>query len=309
MFAGCNTLENQTPESNILSPMSVMTTWGSTTIVDNGTDKYLEKEISASVFPVKASQTVFYSVEWSADATLKDEPVDDYIKIFQDVDGSVDAKVRCYKDFGNDVIKLFVTSTVNEDVSSFCMVKYEGLATNIEISDSTIMNNDISSFLRYSEERGDYYELVQGSDFYFDVNLTNLLGVKDYHLEFSLSYVGSLWFGDFWDCQLLELSSLASDLDSKFGYGAPDTEEYQLYLTSSFYIENFEKNSLLFASLQNGSGSEEWEQAAAENLVLLDSCYYVFTITDTCSGLSTFFKFWVEPVPTSVNFDSNELLF
>ena len=47
LLTGCSFESTEEPSlDKFVAPASVMTSWGQTTIVDNGTEKYIEKEIS-----------------------------------------------------------------------------------------------------------------------------------------------------------------------------------------------------------------------------------------------------------------------
>ena len=161
---------------------------GKITTFSTDSDVYLERIISAEVIPNNATnKLVDYSVNWKSDAQLKNADVSEYVRVIQDSEGSLTAKVRCYKSFGKDKI-IITCKTRDGEKTATCEVSYQGLATEMNITSS----NGLS--VSNSSARGDYYNLYTGKDYNFTVSLTDFFGneVDKSNLEFEYGSVGEV---------------------------------------------------------------------------------------------------------------------
>lgn len=131
---------------------------------------FLSKTITATVLPETAlNKKVDFEVLWEENATLKDENVSEYVTVEQKTDGALTATVKCFKNFGDDLI---IVQCVTRDggFTATCVVSYVGIASDIEVE------NVSGAELKYNETIGDYYEFHTNTEYVFNFSGVNALG-------------------------------------------------------------------------------------------------------------------------------------
>ena len=97
----------------------------------------------ATVEPADApDKSVDWSVNWSDDATLKENDITQYLTVTPQTDGSTTASVNCKQPFGDDTIVITVT-TRDGGYQANCMVTFVGIPTSITIT--TDMTQELDS--------------------------------------------------------------------------------------------------------------------------------------------------------------------
>ena len=153
-------------------------------------DESVDVRIEAYVRPDDAAnKKVDFSVSWGTAPTHGSEPVENYLTVTPDSDGSTTATVTCKKAFGDDTILITVT-TREGGYTATCTVTFTGIADGISISGSTATKKSSSG-------RGEYYEVGTSKTYTFDISLTNAfddvasdLSVKE------IGGVGTMYFGN-----------------------------------------------------------------------------------------------------------------
>ena len=153
-------------------------------------DESVDVRIEAYVRPDDAAnKKVDFSVSWGTAPTHGSEPVENYLTVTPDSDGSTTATVSCKKAFGDDTILITVT-TREGGYTATCTVTFTGIADGISISGSTATKKSSSG-------RGEYYEVGTSKTYTFNFSLTNAfddvasdLSVKE------IGGVGTMYFGN-----------------------------------------------------------------------------------------------------------------
>lgn len=96
------------------------------TSVLNAESGYVEETVTAILTPsTVANKAVDWSIEWADNAPLKNSAISDYLTVTPDSDGSLTAKVRCYKSFRGSSAILYVTTRIGE-VKGSCSISFVG---------------------------------------------------------------------------------------------------------------------------------------------------------------------------------------
>ena len=131
---------------------------------------FLSKTITATVLPETAlNKKVDFEVLWEENATLKDENVSEYVTVEQKTDGALTATVKCFKNFGDDIIIIQVV-TRDGGHTATCSVTYVGIASDIEVE------NVSGAELKHDATIGDYYEFYTNTEYVFNFSGVNALG-------------------------------------------------------------------------------------------------------------------------------------
>lgn len=96
------------------------------TSVLNAESGYVEETVTAILTPsTVANKAVDWSIVWADNAPLKNSAISDYLTVTPDSDGSLTAKVRCYKSFRGSSAVLYVTTRIGE-VKGSCSISFVG---------------------------------------------------------------------------------------------------------------------------------------------------------------------------------------
>lgn len=96
------------------------------TSVLNAESGYVEETVTAILTPsTVANKAVDWSIVWADNAPLKNSAISDYLTVTPDSDGSLTAKVRCYKSFRGSSAILYVTTRIGE-VKGSCSISFVG---------------------------------------------------------------------------------------------------------------------------------------------------------------------------------------
>lgn len=313
-----------TPNNNA-SVRSVRMVMGSpmTLTASDGT-QYVEKTLTATVLPSTADQRVDFSVAWGAGAALASESVTDYVTVTQTTDGSTSAKVRCYKNFGEDTV-VITCRTRDGGFSDTCNVTFVGFCSDVTIDASgaglTIKTN-IS---------GEYYELKTGTTYNIPIKLGNIFGyVGTSDLSVSLGGLErEIYFekgvtnslnrkGTLETYSLNELAGEFLSASIEGDYLTVTTSDK--YVFSGDYIEeetllnsnNFRYNADLDASYTwtyKGSTVQDVMLINNDNAIAVTSAYFTITVTDNITSTAQTIKVWVESSVSDVNLDNGTLQF
>lgn len=139
-------------------------------------------ELSATVYPHDAAvdKSVDWHIEWG-DPT-KTEPVETYVKLVPDYDGSNWCTLYCYKAFEGEIIVTVVTR--EGGFFDTCICTFAGVPTSFEItSDETV---ETAAF-------GQYYALGSNTSHTFNLVPSNSINqVGDVNYEFEVIAEGSI---------------------------------------------------------------------------------------------------------------------
>lgn len=156
------------------------------TSVLNAESGYVEETVTAIITPsTVANKAVDWSIVWADNAPLKNSAISDYLTVTPDSDGSLTAKVRCYKSFRGSSAILYVTSR-NSGAKGSCIVYFVGKPSSLTIDVSNLSTQLRGKILVCS--------LNKGSTYTQDIILSNKFNDvgEDYkNLTFEVSGIGS----------------------------------------------------------------------------------------------------------------------
>lgn len=265
--------------------------------------------VKATIQPATASnQQVDWKVEWASDATLKNQKISDYLSVTPDSDGSLSARVDCYKSFIGNTAVLSAT-TRNGKIKGTCNIVFIGKATDIAVESKTVKKS--------TTERGEYYEVYPNKTHTFDINLSNIFNsVATPKFTVTRGGNGSVYFGteyaapditsykditkkdinEFADRFITSASVSGSTLTIKTGdkkleeFYSSSQPDGALWGTTYYdrYIEVDEFDLLM---------DDEYDKKAEQNVQWLKSCYFYVTVKDEVSGLSETIKLFFVDAP------------
>ena len=139
------------------------------TSVLNAESGYVEETVTAILTPsTVANKAVDWSIEWADNAPLKNSAISDYLTVTPDSDGSLTAKVRCYKSFRGSSAVLYVTSR-NSGAKGSCIVYFVGKPSSLTVDTSNLT-------MKARGTLQDVYCLSNGSTYTLDIALSNVFG-------------------------------------------------------------------------------------------------------------------------------------
>ncbi|MEE3499792.1 MAG: hypothetical protein VZS12_11910, partial [Ruminococcus bromii] len=280
----------------------------------------ISKRISATVEPSTAqNKLVDYRVFWAIGAEHANESVSDYVIVEQDSDGSTDATVTCVQEFDDDTIVIQVV-TRDGGFTATCLVTYEGIASDM----SVVPEDNISTV--NTAARGDYYELLTGRTYYFDINLIDALGnsAKANNLQIAQSFSDSSYY-----------INLFTGYNGSAGYTVADSGRHDFHYVEFFEgsitndgklkivtrettVENksfYGDNSILHYVLSSSTVTNNPNNSQALYSYLYGNSNTIsqktmqVVVTDTLSGLSQTIKFWLIAGVNSVSLSLPSLQF
>ena len=290
-------------------------------------DESVDVRIEAYVRPDDAAnKKVDFSVAWGTAPTHGSEPVENYLTVTPDSDGSTTATVSCKKAFGDDTILITVT-TREGGYTATCTVTFTGIADGISISGSTATKKS-------SSRRGEYYEVGTSKTYTFDISLTNAfddvssaLSVKE------IGGVGTMYFGDgsYNDGGYINFSNVTQkdigDLADEFITSATISGNTLTIKTGSKILENYYSSygpdeyfiTDIFYDRYVIEMNDDWSikdssdsfnnQNAKYNAEHIDDCYFYVTVEDEISGLTETVKLWLVSSVSGVSLSPSEIEF
>lgn len=127
------------------------------TSVLNAESGYVEETVTAILTPsTVANKAVDWSIVWADNAPLKNSAISDYLTVTPDSDGSLTAKVRCYKSFRGSSAVLYVTSR-NSGAKGSCIVYFVGKPSSLTIDVSNLSTQWRGKILVCSLNKGSTY--------------------------------------------------------------------------------------------------------------------------------------------------------
>lgn len=234
-FVGCAPTEDKKELSQIQTTFVTMAFSSSPEVVTTDTsEQYLERILTATIYPDTAiNKEVDWSISWENETAQGN--VTEYVNVIPEADGSTTVKVRCYKPFTETI--LITVTTRENNLQDFCIVTYEGLASEL------IITGDVE------KEADGYYYFGSGLTYTFNIELNNVFGRvfdKFYDdLNYGTDAVGSIVVADWrrnsdnsreWVDGTEETIEIASIKDK---YISTNIENGILSITASFGIENY----------------------------------------------------------------------
>ena len=290
-------------------------------------DESVDVRIEAYVRPDDAAnKKVDFSVSWGTAPTHGSEPVENYLTVTPDSDGSTTATVSCKKAFGDDTILITVT-TREGGYTATCTVTFTGIADGISISGSTATKKSSSG-------RGEYYEVGTSKTYTFNISLTNAfddvasdLSVKE------IGGVGTMYFGNgsYNDGGYINFSNVTQkdigDLADEFITSATISGNTLTVKTGSKILENYYSSygpdeyfiTDIFYDRYVIEMNDDWSikdssdsfnnQNAKYNAEHIDDCYFYVTVEDEISGLTQTVKLWLVSSVSGVSLSPSALEF
>ena len=290
-------------------------------------DESVDVRIEAYVRPDDAAnKKVDFSVSWGTAPTHGSEPVENYLTVTPDSDGSTTATVSCKKAFGDDTILITVT-THEGGYTATCTVTFTGIADGIEITGSTATKKSSSG-------RGEYYEVGTSKTYTFNISLTNAfddvasdLSVKE------IGGVGTMYFGDgsYNDGGYINFSNVAQkdigDLADEFITSATISGNTLTIKTGSKILENYYSSygpdeyfiTDIYYDRYVIEMNDDWSikdssdsfnnQNAKYNAENIGGCYFYVTVEDEISGLTETVKLWLVSSVSGVSLSPTTLEF
>lgn len=142
-------------------------------------DEGVSVTLTATVLPEDAAdKSVDWYVQWADDATLKNNPVTDYVTVEPTSDGSTTATVTCRKAFATDSIYIKVV-TRDGGFEDRCEVSFVGIPTSMTITTSLPKKTETEGTMPW-----EYYEIGSDETVEMTVKLNNAFGyVSDIYYE------------------------------------------------------------------------------------------------------------------------------
>ncbi len=290
-------------------------------------DESVDVRIEAYVRPDDAAnKKVDFSVAWGTAPTHGSEPVENYLTVTPDSDGSTTATVSCKKAFGDDTILITVT-TREGGYTATCTVTFTGIADGISISGSTATKKSSSG-------RSEYYEVGTSKTYTFNISLTNAfddvasdLSVKE------IGGVGTMYFGNgsYNDGGYINFSNVTQkdigDLADEFITSATISGNTLTVKTGSKILENYYSSygpddyfiTDIFYDRYVIEMNDDWSikdssdsfnnQNAKYNAEHIGDCYFYVTVEDEISGLTQTVKLWLVSSVSGVSLSPSTLEF
>ena len=265
--------------------------------------------VKATIQPATASnQQVNWKVEWASNATLKNQKISDYLSVTPDSDGSLSARVDCYKSFIGNTAVLSAT-TRDSKIKGTCNIVFIGKATDIAVESKAVKKS--------TTERGEYYEVYPKRTFTFDIVLSNVFNsVQDPEYVITKGGEGEVYFGteyasadttNFGDFKKIALNDLAG----KFITSATIAGNTLTIKTGDMKLEDFYESSV-----SDGYGTSyykryvyedeydlivdnDFKAKSKENITLIKSAYFYVNVKDKTSGLEKKMKLFFVDAPAA----------
>ena len=290
-------------------------------------DESVDVRIEAYVRPDDAAnKKVDFSVSWGTAPTHGSEPVENYLTVTPDSDGSTTATVSCKKAFGDDTILITVT-TREGGYTATCTVTFTGIADGISISGSTATKKSSSG-------RGEYYEVGTSKTYTFDISLTNAF--DDVASDLSVKEIGgegTMYFGNgsYNDGGYINFTNVTQkdigDLADEFITSATISGNTLTVKTGSKILENYYSSygpdeyfiTDIFYDRYVIEMNDDWSikdssdsfnnQNAKYNAENIGDCYFYVTVKDEISGLTQTVKLWLVSSVSGVSLSPSALEF
>ena len=268
--------------------------------------------VKATIQPATASnQQVDWKVEWASNATLKNQKISDYLSVTPDSDGSLSARVDCFKSFIGNTAVLSAT-TRDSKIKGTCNIVFIGKATDIAVQSKAVKKT--------TAERGEYYEVYPNKTHTFDINLSNVFNsVATPKFTVTKGGNGSVNFGtlygapdvttytditkkdinQFTDKFITSATVSGTTLTIKTGdkkledFYSSSQQDDAMWGTTYYdrYIEVDEFDFLM---------DDEYDKKAEQNVEWIKSCYFYVTVKDEVSGLSETIKLFFVDAPSPI---------
>ena len=290
-------------------------------------DESVDVRIEAYVRPDDAAnKKVDFSVAWGTAPTHGSEPVENYLTVTPDSDGSTTATVSCKKAFGDDTILITVT-TREGGYTATCTVTFTGIADGISISGSTATKKS-------SSRRGEYYEVGTSKTYTLDISLTNAF--DDVASDLSVKEIGgegTMYFGNgsYNDGGYINFSNVTQkdirDLADEFITSATISGNTLTIKTGSKILENYYSSygpdeyfiTDIYYDRYVIEMNDDWSikdysdsfnnQNAKYNAENIGDCYFYVTVEDEISGLTQTVKLWLVSSVSGVSLSPSALEF
>lgn len=139
--------------------------------------------VGCEVYPTDAeNKEVDWYIEWASDATLKTNPVSNYVTVTPMSDGNTKAVVTCYQSFGSDTIILRVV-TRDGGFEDYCYITFVGIPSSI-----TLSTNMSTSSQATQGGTVTYYELGTNTTQTMTVTLGNAFNSVDESFYDQITY-------------------------------------------------------------------------------------------------------------------------
>lgn len=265
--------------------------------------------VKATIQPATASnQQVDWKVEWDANAALKNQKISDYLSVTPDSDGSLSARVDCYKSFIGNTAVLSAT-TRDSKIKGTCNIVFIGKATDIAVQSKAVKKT--------TAERGEYYEVYPNKTHTFDINLSNVFNsVATPKFTVTKGGNGSLYFGtEYASSDITSYSDITkkdiNQFTDKFITSATVSDSTLTIKTGDKKLEEFYSSSQPDGASWGTTyydryievdefdliADDEYDKKAEQNVQWLKSCYFYVTVKDEVNGLSETIKLFFVDVP------------
>lgn len=258
------------------------------TSVLNAESGYVEETVTAILTPsTVANKAVDWSIEWADNAPLKNSAISDYLTVTPDSDGSLTAKVRCYKSFRGSSAVLSVTTRIGE-VKGSCSISFVGKPATGNLN---LDNYDLKC------TRGnltDVIVLYVDSQYHFYFNFDNIFHdvgtglVSGY--QCSVEFVGSAYYK--------QVSSSSKQDISRF------SSECLSYQVGENSVTLRPKSRYEDCKLSNMS---KWSEDVVDNDGNLP--YIKVTISANEGQFSQTFNIYIDVLVDEVNVDKTDISF
>lgn len=272
-------------------------------------EETMTQTITATVIPTTASnKAVDWSIAWvnpNGDFE-KSHTVTDYVTVTPSADGSTTATVTAHQAFANTPVVITATTRIG-GFKAESVVRYIGIPTAMQIAD----NGEF-------DENGRYAAHAQNTT-NFNIDLNNMFGV-----------VTDEYINDFAEFEIVSIQAVGSIVCSGKSYNSfmnawmptGTTKEFQLedimegrfsaeisgnklVITAGNPIESYYYNEIIDDG-GTGLGAQVTQFSYTSGV---ESCYFILTIRDNYTGLTSTANFFISCETSGVNLSTESILF
>lgn len=282
---------NPVTENGIKLSMSTMSTVS---------DDKVTATVTATITPDDAvNKEVDWSIAWAGDAELSSEPIENYLRVVPQSDGSLIATIECYKSFrGSTAI---VTVTARDGGSSAVVaVVFKGIPDEVVV--------DTEGLAKIERGIVSCYDLRVGETYMLDISVNNIFndvgsGYSSFDVKIegvSSFRVGDLVWRNGYDEQWSNFKEITLD-SVKDQFISAQIVGNQLQINALGRYENY------FESVDtSGAPYYVYKGAYKDDVVLTGGVYPCYRITVSCIPADIQAQFYVYINATVSNVTVNE---
>ena len=251
------------------------------TVVNNQNSVYIERKITATVYPLDTKLTdVYWELAWNDET---DEDVSNYVLIEPSESDSRILTLKCIAPFFNKEMTLTCMTMTGQKATA--KVSYYGTPTNFAISPRPALIN---------EGELSYYPLHVGESYNPTIYFNNVFGINGVNPEFKPEI--SLHVQAFGSVKLSNGEIL--DLTAK----RVDGPNFEIYLTTHGNPNDIQSESLLSLNLYDevnllftiNQAVESFEKDGVVYESTIEECFFTMVVMENVTGRNKGYNFKIE---------------